>query len=80
MEVIKENILKQIGRKNTTIPEGTKLDFDIQHFFNTTASAVGDDQITEKIRGFYPSCKLMNLKFKANCSLGKCIKYYLFLF
>lgn len=61
MEVIKENILNQIGRKNTTIPQGTlesKLDFDhIQNFLNTTGGPVGEDQITEKIRGFYPSCK-----------------------
>lgn len=61
MEVIKENILKQIGRKNITIPEGTlepKWDFEnIQNFLNDTGNSIGDDQITEKIRGFYPSCE-----------------------
>lgn len=64
MEVIKENILQKIGHQNVTIPHGSlesRFNFDnIKNFLNATGSKIGDDQIAEQIRGFYPSCKSIN--------------------
>lgn len=62
VEYLKSQILNHIGRTNSTFtkpPEDPPLtDFNITDIIpkilNTTA--LDDDQITEKIRSFYPSC------------------------
>ncbi|XP_044260566.1 uncharacterized protein LOC123008680 isoform X2 [Tribolium madens] len=60
IQVLKENILRQIGRSNMTVINddsrgGTNVTM-IPDVFNRTS--FNDDHITEKIRSYYPSCEV----------------------
>ncbi|VEN37531.1 unnamed protein product [Callosobruchus maculatus] len=65
IQVIKENLLRQLGRDNTTIfqrpNDGSLSSLNVSQilpgFLNST-NLIPDDQITEKIRSFYPSCEV----------------------
>lgn len=62
IQILKENILRQIGRDNTTILtkqderlSSMNVSERIPGIFNTTI--LPDDNVGERIRSFYPSCK-----------------------
>ncbi|XP_008194483.1 uncharacterized protein LOC660239 isoform X3 [Tribolium castaneum] len=58
IQVLKENILRQIGRSNmTVINDDSRTNVSmIPDVFNRTT--LDDDHITEKIRSYYPSCEV----------------------
>ncbi|KAJ8953707.1 hypothetical protein NQ314_007317, partial [Rhamnusium bicolor] len=64
IQFLKKNILEHLGRSNATIqrPDDARLSSInmseiIPNFLNST-NLWNDDQITEKIRSFYPSCEV----------------------
>ncbi|CAH1979475.1 unnamed protein product, partial [Acanthoscelides obtectus] len=73
IQVIKENLLRQLGRDNTTIfqrpNDGSLSSLNVSqilpNFLNTT-NLIPDDQITEKIRSFYPSSTLRLYRLPEN--------------
>ncbi|KAK4877825.1 hypothetical protein RN001_010331 [Aquatica leii] len=66
IQILKDNILRQVGRVNTTLPKPKdKVDIsglNISHLFpggQIPSDALLDDEfITEKIRSYYPSCEI----------------------
>ncbi|KAJ8917291.1 hypothetical protein NQ315_002309, partial [Exocentrus adspersus] len=61
---IKKNILEHLGRGNSSVPrpEDARLSSlnvsELMPSFLNSTNLFGDDQITEKIRSFYPSCEV----------------------
>lgn len=70
LEVLKQNILKQVGRPDGSITPinntglGNMNYSNIMNSYpNIENSSTEDDFVTEKIRSYYPACKLINTFF-----------------